>query len=259
MNKDLVSVITPVYNCEKYIEDTIESVISQTYNNWEMILIDDLSRDKSCEIIKKYCEKDSRIKLIKLDKNGGAANARNKGMDLAKGRFIAFLDGDDTWVSEKLEVQVEIMKKNNSAISYSNYEVIAEDGDSMNKIVKVPNTITYEEYLKNTIIQTVTVMIDRNITGDIRMPNIKMRQDFATWLSILKQGHNALGIDMVLGKYRRVGNSLSSNKFKAMKKNWYVYRKVEKLSLLRSIECFISYIYNACKKRINFNIYKKWK
>lgn len=252
MENELVSIITPVYNCEKYIEDAINSVISQTYENWEMILVDDCSNDKSFEIINEYCKKDNRIKLFKLEKKGGAAIARNKAMEMAKGRFLAFLDGDDIWVEKKLEIQLKLMKENNSAISYGNYEVIVEDGSSMNKIVKVPKEITYEQYLRNTIIQTVTVMIDREKTGDIRMPNIEMRQDFATWLSILKRGYTALGINEVLGKYRRVRQSLSSNKFKTMRKNWYVYRKIEKLSLIKSIYCFTGYAFNATLKRVNF-------
>lgn len=248
--KDLVSVITPVYNCEKYIEDAIKSVLGQSYKNWEMILVDDLSTDKSCEIIERYIKNDSRIKLVKLKKNSGAAIARNTAMELAKGRFLAFLDGDDIWVSNKLELQIDLMKKHKSGISHSDYEVIAENGESLNKIVKVPKNMTYDQYLRNTIIQTVTVVIDREITGKVSMPNIKMRQDFATWLSILKKGNNALGINQTLGKYRRVSNSLSSNKFKAMRKNWYVYRRIEKLNIFKASYCFLGYAFNATLKRV---------
>lgn len=250
MEQYLISIITPVYNCEKYIEETIKSVINQSYNNWEMILVDDMSKDKSCEIIEKYQNYDSRIKLIKLDKNSGAAIARNTAMELAKGRFLAFLDGDDIWMPNKLEIQINLMLKNKAAISHTDYEVIADNGESLNKIVSVPKSLSYRQYLSNTIIQTVTVVLDKEYVGEIRMPNIKMRQDFATWLSILKKGYNALGINEVLGKYRRANNSLSSNKFKAMQKNWYVYRKIEKLNLYESIAAFSGYLFNAIKKRI---------
>ena len=244
-----VSVITPMYNCEKFISETIESVLNQTYTNWEMIIIDDCSTDKSKEIAKQYIERDKRIRLIELKENSGAAVARNKGIEVSSGRFIAFLDGDDLWESNKLEKQIQFMTEKNIGFSFTSYRVISETGIDLNKTVMVPNEIDYEGLLRNTIIGCLTVVIDRDIIKEIEMPLIRTRQDFATWLSILKKGYKAYGIDIPLARYRIVKDSISSNKLKAASKNWYVYRKIEKLSLFNTIVVFSSYVFNAIKKR----------
>ena len=244
-----VSVITPMYNCEKFISETIESVLNQTYTNWEMIIIDDCSTDKSKQIVKQYIERDKRIRLIALNENSGAAVARNKGIEVSSGRFIAFLDGDDLWESNKLEKQIQFMTEKNIGFSFTYYEVISETGIDLNKTIRVPNMIDYEGLLGNTIIGCLTVVIDRNIIRDVEMPLIRTRQDFATWLNILKKGYKAYGIDIPLAKYRIVKGSISNNKFKAAMKNWHVYRKIEKLSLSKAIVVFLCYVFNAIKKR----------
>lgn len=251
-----VSVITPIYNCEKFISDTIESVLNQTYTNWEMILIDDCSSDDSINIARSYASKDERIQVIQLDENSGAAVARNVGIENSKGRFLAFLDGDDIWESNKLEIQVDFMIKKNIGFSFTSYKVISEDGTDLDKDVTVPKNIDYNGLLKNTIIGCLTVMLDKEIVGDIRMPLIRTRQDFATWLSILKRGHIAYGINEALSQYRLVPGSISSNKLKAAKRNWYVYRKIEGLSILKSMYVFSGYTINALYKRRKIKKYK---
>ena len=247
-----MSIITPVYNSEKYLKNTIENVINQTYKNLEMILVDDCSTDNSEKIIKEFLEKDSRIKYIKLKENSGAAVARNTALENSTGRFIAYLDADDLWKENKLEKQIEFMLKNNYAFTCTSYEKIDENGESKNKIIKMPKQINYNYFLRNTIIQTVGVMVDTKITGKevLVMPNIRRRQDAATWCQLLKNNYDCYGMDDVLSYYRVVSNSLSSNKFKAVKMNWYWYRKIEKLSFFKSCFCFIGYAWNACKKRI---------
>lgn len=254
MNIDnkIVSIITPVYKCEKYLEETIQSVINQTYTEWEWIFIDDKTPDNSVEIIKKYMKLDSRIRLIRMNNNVGAAVARNKGIESAKGRFIAFLDSDDLWNEDKLEKQVSFMMNNKYGFTFTSYEVIDEESKSLNKIVKAKKVWTYKEALKNTLIQTVTVMVDRNIIGDFRMPNVRKGQDYATWLMILREKNNAYGLDINLAKYRRTPGSLSSNKIQAIKRTWKVYRECERLSIVKTIYCFIGYAYNACMKRFYF-------
>lgn len=249
--KPLVSIITPVYNCEKLIEETIKSVINQTYSNWEMILVDDCTLDKSFLIIQKYMKKDNRIKYYKLKENSGAAVARNKALKESKGRFIAYLDADDKWKKNKLEKQVDFMLENNYAFTCTDYEKIDEKGNSL-KIVKIPKKVNYNLFLRNTIIQTVGVMVDTKITGKniLYMPNIRRRQDAATWCQLLKSGYDCYEVPEVLSYYRVVSNSLSSNKLKAIKMNWYWYRKIEKLSLLKACFCFVGYAFNAVKKRI---------
>lgn len=248
--KELVSIITPVYNSEKYIKETIECVIKQSYKNWELLLVDDCSTDKTFNIIKDYVKEDTRIKYFKLKENGGVAIARNKALEESKGRFIAYLDADDLWKKEKLEKQVNFMLNNNYAFTCTDYERIKENG--MGKVVKIPREVDYNLFLRNTIIQTVGVMVDTKLTGKelLKMPNIRTRQDAATWCQLLKAGFNCYEVPENLAYYRIVKNSLSSNKFKAVKMNWYWYRKIEELSFIKFCYCFTGYAFNAIKKRL---------
>ena len=250
MDDNLVSIITPVYNAERFIEDTINSVINQEYKNWEMILVDDCSTDNSENIIRKYIKRDTRIKYIKLEKNSGAAISRNTAIKNAKGRYIAFLDSDDIWTSNKLKVQIDFMKKNNIGFSFSSYEVMNENGQLINRTINVPEKISYKEYLKNTIIGCLTVVVDRKICGEFEMINIRKNQDMATWLSILKRGNSAYGINEKLGVYRIVGGSISNNKIKAAKSVWKTYRDIEYMNIVKSSYYFLCYAFNAAKKRI---------
>ncbi len=244
----LVSVITPAYNSEKYIEETIKSVINQTYKNWEMIIVDDCSKDNTKEVINRYSMNDDRIKYIKLDVNSGAAVARNKALELSSGRYKAFLDADDLWDSHKLEKQLKFMKDNNYGFTFSQYEMISEDGISLNKQVTVPKTVRYEDILKNTIIGCLTVIIDTDIIGDFRMPDVRKGQDTMTWTLILRNGHVAYGLQENLAYYRNVKNSISNNKIKALKRTWSNYRNIEKLPLMKCIYYYSFYIINAIKK-----------
>lgn len=254
---DLVSIITPVFNCEKLIAQTIACVQKQTYKNWELLLVDDCSTDKSAEIIKEFAKEDSRIRYIKLPTNSGAAAARNRALAETNGRFVAYLDADDLWKTEKLEKQICFMLTHGYAFTCTNYEKIDEHGKSLNKIVKLPAKITYDLFLRNTIIQTVGVMVDTSKTSKelLIMPNLRRRQDAATWCQLLKNGFDCYAVPETLSYYRVVKHSLSSNKFKAAKMNWYWYRKIEHLSLLKTCYCFTGYAFNAIKKRIYLQKY----
>lgn len=244
----LVSIITPVYNAEKFISDTVDSVRNQTYQNWEMILVDDVSKDSSVSIIQDYMKLDNRIKLIQLTENSGAAVARNTAIEAAEGKYIAFLDSDDLWYSNKLEKQIEFMMENDYAFSFTNYRLMNEDGELLDKVIKVPKEIDYDDYLKNTIIGCLTVVLDKEKIKDIKMTNIRTRQDFVLWLSILKRGFKAYGLQEELASYRKVAGSISSNKWKTAKRNWKVYREIEKLSFFKALYCFTLYAYNGLKK-----------
>ena len=250
MNEPLVSIITPVYNSEKFLSETIECIQNQTYKNWQLLLIDDCSNDNSSEVIKRYSEHDSRIKYIKLDNNSGAAVSRNKGLSLAEGRFVAFADSDDLWDSKKLEKQVGYMLKKNVGFTFTSYRYMKEDGTKTNKVARAPEKIDYEGLLRNTIIGCSTVVIDRDILGNFEMPLVRRGQDTATWLQLLKTEKYAYGIYDDLVFYRLVGNSISSNKIKALKRTWNTYRNVEKLSLPKSMYVFCFYVFNAIKKRV---------
>lgn len=248
----LVSIITPVYNCEKYLAATLDSVLAQTYPNWEMLLVDDCTPDGSPEIIREYQEKDKRFRYHRLPENGGAAVARNKALELARGRYIAYLDADDIWFPGKLERQLRFMEEHNAAFTCCDYERIEDDGTPLHKVVHMPGTITYEGLLRNTIIQTVGVIVDtaRVDRGLLVMPNVRRGQDSATWLQMLRNGVVFLGQNEVLAQYRRVPQSLSANKLNALKRTWYLYRGVEKLSLPKSVWCLMGWAWHASLKRI---------
>lgn len=252
MVEPLVSIITPAYNSEKFINETIKSVVEQTYKNWEMIIVDDCSHDRTCEIVNTWSEKDQRIKLIKQKINLGAADARNIALENSNGRFIAYLDADDVWYPNKLSKQVQFMIDMKCGFSCCSYEVIDSDGKSKNKYVYMKSKLDYMGFLTNNLLQTVGIMADLQIIerNKLLMPQMKRRQDAATWLQVLRSGYRCYGMKDVLAKYRRVEGSLSSNKFKAAKGVWNLYRNVEKLNLIVSIKCFIRYAVLAIWKRI---------
>ena len=247
--KEKISIITASYNAERFIKNTIESVLKQTYQNWEMIIIDDCSSDNTESIVNRYVELDKRIKFYKLEKNSGAAIARNLGINKANGEFIAFLDSDDLWDENKLEKQIEFMKERKIGFSFTGYRLMKENGELLNKEIMVPEKVDYNSLLKNTIIGCLTVMIDKRIIGEFKMPELRAGQDTATWLSILRKGNIAYGYNEILASYRLVNGSISSNKMKALKRTWNIYRNVENLSLYKSIYCFLFYSKNAFLNR----------
>lgn len=250
MNQPLVSVIMPSYNAEQYIAESIESVLAQTYSEWELVITDDCSSDKTPEIAKAYGEKDPRINFCVAKQHSGIAETRNQSLLRAQGRFIAFLDNDDLWMAEKLEKQVSFMLEQDHSFSYSEYELLNEDGTPKGKTIKTAGVIDYHKYLRNTIIGSGTIMLDREKTGPLTMPVNATSDDMALWCKILKEGHRAYPIKEVLMKYRVRNNSASANKWKAAGDVWKVYRNQEKLSFFESLECFVSYAFNAIKKRL---------
>ena len=245
---DLVSIITPAYNSEKYIAETIESVLAQTYPNWEMLIVNDCSIDNTAKIVQSYADKDKRIKLINLTKNSGAAIARNIAMQNAKGRYIAFLDSDDLWKKEKLQKQLKFMQKNGYAFTFTAYQYLKQKADEPLRVIKVPESLSYEQSLKNTIIGCLTVIVDRKQTGNFQMPLVRAGQDHLTWWLLMKRGFKAYGLQENLAEYRRVEGSISHNRVKAIKRHWKLYREYEKLGLLKSTYCFICYAIHAVKK-----------
>lgn len=249
--KYLISIISPSYNSSDFIEETIDSIIAQTYRNWELIVVDDCSKDNTVSILKKLTETDSRIKYFMNATNQGAAISRNIGLENAGGRFIAFLDSDDLWFPEKLEIQINFMLSNTCPISFTSYELIDEKGLQLDKKIQTVENIDYKGYMKNTIIGMSTSMIDTNIVGkDFRFTNIRTRQDTYLWITLLKKGFKAYGINQVLAKYRVRSNSISANKLKAAKRVWYLYYNLEKLGIVKSTFYFSFYVYNALKKRM---------
>lgn len=250
----LVSVITPAYNAARFISEAIESVLAQTYTNWEMIIVDDCSTDNTIEIVQSYVEKDERIKLYQLKQNSGSGVARNRAMDESQGRFIAFLDSDDLWLPEKLTRQIYFMLDNGIAFSFTKYVRMLEDGTITNAITAAPATVEYDDLMKHCVIGCLTVMLDRKKIGEQRMLEIRTRQDYAFWLSLTRQGFNAYGLPEVLAKYRLVENSISSNKVKAAQQNWRLYYHIENQPLWKSIWYFTNYACTSIKNIIKFKI-----
>ncbi|MBS6204433.1 MAG: glycosyltransferase [Firmicutes bacterium] len=263
----MISIIVPVYNAEKYIETTIEMVCRQTYPDWELILVDDCSRDKSVEKIRECIRKmemlesgnrtlrtlcgEEKIRLIQKPKNEGAAKARNTGIDAANGRYIAFLDADDVWYPQKLEKQMAFLEKHGAAFVFSAYEFGDENAVPTGKAVHVPRLLHYKEALSRTVIFTSTVLLDTQKTGKelIHMPAIGS-EDTATWWNILKAGFVAHGLDESLAIYRRPAQSLSSDKGVAVKRIWNLYRTVAELSVPAAAFYLFRWAWRASIRRL---------
>ena len=247
VQKVKVSIVTPSYKSEKFIAECIESVLSQTYDNWEMIIMDDCSPDNSNEIIKQYVQKDSRIQLIELKENSGPAVARNKAIELAQGRYIAFLDSDDLWLDEKLQKQLAFMEENDLALTYSSYKLIDEENNDLGVFI-TKEYISYSELLKTNSIGCLSAIYDTDKLGKVFMPLILQKQDYGLWLEILKKIKSTQGMLEPLAVYRIRKKSVSSNKLKAATYLWKVFRDVEKLNMFQSLYYFCFYIYNGLKK-----------
>ena len=243
----LVSIITPAYNAATYIAETIESVLAQTYTNWEMLIANDCSKDNTAEIVQSYAKKDKRIKLINLKQNSGAAVARNTAIQNAKGRYIAFLDSDDIWKKEKLQKQIGFMQKKSYVFTYTSYEHFKGTKENLQRKIQIPKSLNYKQALKGNKIGCLTVMLDRK-----QIPNIyfttQKHEDYILWLNILKQGITAYGIQESLALYR-TGNSesISGNKLQSALWTWNVYRESQKLSVLKSMYYMWFYVVNGIK------------
>ncbi|WP_101773103.1 glycosyltransferase family 2 protein [Peptostreptococcus faecalis] len=237
---NLVSVIVPVYNAEEYLAETLDSILGQTYENIEILCIDDMSTDRSRDMLKEYASKSSKVVPILLEKNGGVSNARNIGIEKSRGRFIAFLDSDDVWLPEKIEKQINFMRENNYEFTFTSYQFIDSDSNLLNTVVKAKKELSYNDLLKHNAISCLTVVIDKKYVDNIHMPNIH-HEDYAAWLNILKKGHKAYGLDEKLALYRKRQNSLSGNKLKAAGWTWNILRHEEKIGFFKSVFCFSYY------------------
>lgn len=246
MRNPLVSIIMPAYNAERFIGESIESVINQTYKNWELLVINDFSNDSTKDIIEDYCKKDKRIKLLEQEKNKGVVKARNRGINESKGKYIAFLDSDDLWKNNKLEIQIRYMEANRIYMTYTGYSYISESGNFIKEIY-IPKKLNYKQALKGNQIGCLTVVINKSKIGNFEMPNLK-HEDYATWLSILKNDIVAHGILENLAKYRKVNNSVSSNKLKTIIWTWKIFRKNEKIGIVRSSYFLIRHLMRGIKK-----------
>jgi teichuronic acid biosynthesis glycosyltransferase TuaG len=247
----VVSIVTPAYNAARFISETIESVLAQTYEQWELLIVDDHSRDATREIVSRYARADHRIHLETSPRNQGPGPTRNQALALARGRYIAFLDSDDLWDPAKLDRQLGFMRAGRHAFTYTSYRAITEDGTVL-RDVTIPSRMTYRDLLKWTAIGCLTVVLDRTQLENIEFSALKTNQDLVLWLSLLKRGVVAQGLPEVLASYRLVNTSNTANKFKSARNVWRVYRRIEKLSLPAAAWCFSHYALHAALKHRAF-------
>ncbi len=249
---ELISIITPLYNSEEFILDMIKSVQAQTYQNWEMIVVDDYSQDGGPNIVKEISKTDERIKLISQKQHSGASHARNVAIDLAQGRYLAFLDSDDLWHEQKLNKQLNFMKKNHYAFTYTGFDKINEAGKVIGTILPYKDEVCYYDLLKSNHIGCLTAMVDLKMLGcKMYMPDIKKRQDQGLWLDVLKEVDKAYCLYEILGQYRIRDGSISVNKINNLKYQWKLYRNIEKINIVKSFYYMTFYAFYGMRKYSN--------
>ena len=250
MEKD-VTIITPLYNAEHLIKDTADSVFSQTYKNWEWIIVNDCSTDNSKKVLEELAGKDERITVINLEKNQGPINARNTAIEKAKGRFISFLDSDDIWLPHKLEKQVNFMQNRDCVLSYTEYKKIKQNGKAVTGTkISVPPKVSYPGILKSNCIMASSAMYDSQKTGKIKQTYDAPlgKDDFLFFINIMKEHGPAMGLKEDLARLRVWQHSITANKIKAAKDQWYFYRKVMKLTVAKSLVTYIIYAFKGFVK-----------
>lgn len=248
---NLVSIITPSWNSMNYIEETIKSVQNQTYDQWELIIVDDCSVDQSADLIANLSNRDPRIRLIKHKKNSGPAASRNTALKNARGRWVAFLDSDDLWLKSKLEDQLIFHTLSNAIITYTQFRRISADGLRLGRLINIPKSLNFKGILKNNAIATSTVIVDRDLSGPFWMRDIYY-DDFGCWLDLMRSGHVAKGLKKDLMRYRVMPKSVSRNKIKSALEVWKTFREVEGFGFIESNWYFLHYAVNGVKKYSRF-------
>lgn len=248
----LVSIIVPAYNISGCIAGAITSLIVQTMEHWEAIIIDDASSDGTWAVIQEFAEKDSRIRCLRNPSNLGAAKSRNIAIRQARGRYLAFLDGDDWWPADRLEIQLKHMREASARFVFGPYQCVSEDGLKRGRIIdaRAPREVDYRAMLeKAATLGCSTVLLDRKFVGDVRLPDIPQGQDYALWLSILRHGEVASRVDKVCAYYRVRKGSLSRNKFRKAFRQWQIYREFEGLTLPVASTLLCKYAWRAVFRR----------
>ncbi len=244
MNDGLVSIVTPAWKAAPYVAQTIASVKAQSYPNWELLITDDCSPDNTFEVLQEHARSDPRIKPLRQDRNGGPAAARNAGLQRAQGRWIAFLDSDDLWLPNKLDLQLTALQNSDACLGFTGFRRIDALGQVTGRYIGVPSRLSYRQLLGNTAIATSTVLVDRKRTGDFQM-KATYYDDFACWLELLRPHRWAIGIDQDLMRYRVMSHSVSRNKGKSAREVWNTYRRIEQLGTVTSAWYFSNYAARA--------------
>lgn len=248
--KPLVSVVMPCYNASRYIAASIDSVIAQTYRNWELIIVDDCSSDDSVDVIQSYLVKDNRIKLIRnTSPSGSPAEPRNIGIDSSLGEYIAFLDSDDIWTSDKLEKQLSLFQNDDYVIVYCDYEVLNEDGTRTGKVNREPAFTDYKQLLKYNSIGCSEAIFRKECLGECRFKKVG-HEDYLFWLCFLQKGGIAANSKETQLLYRERDTSVSSDKLKAVKWTWNIYRRELNLNFCKSIYYFLHYAFKGIERHL---------
>lgn len=246
--RPMVSVIMPAYNSEEYIQQAIDSVIQQTFRNWELIVIDDQSKDSTRRIVEELAKADPRIHLYVNARNCGAAASRNRGLDLCRGNYVALLDSDDIWYANKLETQLALAERENADIVYCSYAIIDERNQKYCKDFIVPATTTLRDSLKRSVISCSTALLRKNVVECYRFPQEYYHEDLVMWLQLLKNGMVAVGAPDVLAAYRVHSHSRASNKLQVAERRWKVYRSYMGMSRMESAYYFVQYAFMGFTK-----------
>lgn len=243
MGIPLVSIITPSFNSGKFIAKTIQSVQNQTYQNWELLIVDDCSTDKTVSIIQQFVTNDERIRFFQLPKNSGAGVARDLALSKAQGDYISFLDADDLWKPFKLERQLQFLKDTKQHFTFSFYDCIDEEGNALNRRVEVPVELTYRQLFFCNYVGNLTGIYEKNYFGKIAISSTRKRQDWMVWLTILKKIKKAKPVTESLALYRIRDNSLSASKVDLLKHNFAVYRSFHGFNYVSSLFIMIGFLF----------------
>lgn len=252
-NQPLISVITPVYNASRFLPRVIKSVQHQHDVNYEHIIVDDCSTDDSLAVLKALAEDDERIKIIQFTNNRGVVEARNLAISQAKGRYLAFLDADDLWLTDKLQIQSRFMQETGAALSFSDYRFISEDGGKIGRLLRGPNRIGWSLHHMTRYLGCLTIMVDREKCPGFSFGDVSSEyraEDFLAWSKIIKKNGSAVRCPYDLARYAVVMNSRSSSGSRAAKSVWRLYRDIEGIALFPAIVYFIIYVAFATMKRI---------
>lgn len=255
-NFGLISIIMAAYNAEKTIGHSISSVLDQTYPNFELLVVNDCSTDGTEKLVESFAAKDSRVHLISNEKNSGVSYTRKHGLEEAKGDWIAILDSDDAWAPEKLEKQIALQEKTNADLLFTGSTFVDADGQPISWYLAAPAEVTYRRLLKQNILSNSSALVRKELYAKHYASGDGMHEDFAIWLSILKEGRKAYGVDEPLLIYRIAKSSKSGNKFKAAKMNWNTYRYVG-LNVAETIYYEAWYMVKNVIKYTNLNMTSK--
>lgn len=248
MNGPGVCVIMPAYNAGRFIEEAIRSVMGQTFRNWELLVIDDGSKDNTVETVQRLCREDPRITLLRNPQNMGVARTRNRGLQLCDGRYAALLDSDDVWHPEKLERQLRLAENTGAELIYSSYAIMDEQGEPARGDYLVPAKTDFSAILRENVVGCSTVLLSPEVAAKYRFETDYHHEDYVLWLQLLKDGYQAAGCTEVLTWWRYIENSRSFDKRKSAKSRWRIYREYLKLSSLQSAWAFCGYAVASLKK-----------